>query len=188
MAAIMPVMITGVCLPLRPRCLPLVFSSEPVGDSCPSKDSLAVASGSVCGCAAGMMLVAFVVCRSKGRVRSSDWFVGGAGGAGGVMSGLPASAETSVPAGIRYCQSSSVSPVCSRCSSLSATEASWGRSSGARAVSLAMNAATSALIPEHTVETSGTSSCTCLNTNVTGLSALKGTLPVSISQAMMPTE
>ena len=118
-------------------------------------------------------------------------FVGGAGGSGiGETMGAVASSGpvTSVEGGKRYCQSSIDSLDCSRCSSCNATEASAGRASTDRAAICAMNAATSALMPGHFVDTDGTSSCTCLNTSVTGLSAVNGTSPVNISHAMMPTE
>ena len=118
---------------------------------------------------------------------------GGAGGAGMAPTSAGAvgsSVSPPVPtsAGLRYCHASIGRFAVSCCSSCRASDASAGRASTARAVKCETKSATCWLMPGQVEVRDGTSSCTCLNTMVTGLSDVNGTSPASISQAMIPTE
>ena len=119
---------------------------------------------------------------SAGADVSGSAATGGSGGRAVVAAG----AGTSV--GLRYCHAVMGRCAVSSRSSRIASDASVGRASTALAVRWAMNAAIDGSMPGQGSATEGTSSCTCLNTSVTGLSDWNGTKPASISQAVMPTE
>ena len=110
---------------------------------------------------------------------------GGAGGAG--TGAVPVCAVSVVEDGLRYIHAFGSSEVHNCLSSSSAAPASAGRACTDRWVRCPMNRATAGSMPGHCNATDGTSSCTCLNTSVTGLSEMNGIEPVSISHAMIPT-